>query len=127
MIACVVEMILGAALTVCGVLGIVDSYWSGMGGALIVVGAVFLVRQIRYKTDKAYQENIDVQTKDERNKFLGMKAWSWAGYLFMIICAFGSIVLRMVGLDLYSIIASGAVCLLVLLYWFSYLILCRKY
>ena len=127
MIAGIVEILVGLALTVSGVLNIVDSYWSGMGGALIAVGVIYLIRQIRYKTDKTYQENVDVAQKDERNRFLGMKAWSWAGYLFMMICAVASIVLRVAGLELYSVIAGGAVCLLALLFWISYVVLRRKY
>lgn len=127
MIASVVEIFLGLALSICGALGIVDSYWSGMGSALIVVGAIFLIRQIRYKTDKIYQENVDVKVKDERNRFLSMKAWSWAGYLFVMICAIASIVLRILGQDMYSVIAGYCVCLIILLYWASYMILRRKY
>ena len=127
MIASIVEILIGLALTVCGTLNIVDSYWSGMGGALIAVGGIFLIRQFRYKTDKTYQENVDVAQKDERNRFLGMKAWSWAGYLFMMISAVASIVLRVAGLELYSVIAGGTVCLLALLFWISYAIISRKY
>ena len=127
LVASIVEIMTGLALTVCGALNIVDSYWSGMGSALIAVGGIFLIRQIRYKTDKTYQENVDVAQQDERNRFLGMKAWSWAGYLFMMICAVASIVLRVAGLELYSVIAGGAVCLLALLFWVSYVILRRKY
>ena len=127
LIACIVEILLGVALTVCGALGIVDSYWSGMGTALVVVGGLFLVRQIRYRTDKTYQENVDVEVNDERNKYLSMKAWSWAGYLFVMICAVASIVLKIIGQDQYSVIAGGCVCLMVLLYWVSYLIVRKKY
>ena len=127
LIACIVEILLGVALTVCGALGIVDSYWSGMGTALVVVGGLFLVRQIRYRTDKTYQESVDVEVNDERNKYLSMKAWSWAGYLFVMVCAVASIVLKIIGQDQYSVIAGGGVCLMVLLYWVSYLIVRKKY
>ena len=127
LIASIVEIVLGIVLTVCGALGVVDSYWSGMGSALIVVGAIFLIRQIRYKTDKTYQENVDVENHDERNRYIGMKAWSWAGYLFVMLSAVASIALKIAGLDLYSQIAGFVVCILVILYWVSYLILRKKY
>ena len=127
MIACILEIVIGIVLTVCGVLGIVDSYWSGMGTALVVVGGALLIRHIRYQTDKDYQENMDVEVKDERNKFLAMKAWSWAGYLFVMICAVASIVLKIAGLEQYSVIAGLCVCLLTLLYWGAYMILRKKY
>ena len=127
LIASIVEIVLGIVLTVCGALGVVDSYWSGMGSALIVVGAIFLIRQIRYKTDKTYQENVDVANHDERNRYIGMKAWSWAGYLFVMLSAVASIALKIARLDLYSQIAGFAVCILVVLYWICYLILRKKY
>ena len=127
LIANIIEIVIGIVLTVCGAFGVVDSYWSGMGGALIAVGVISLVRSTRYHTDKEYQEKTDVENQDERNRFLSMKAWSWAGYLFVIICAVASIVLRILGLDTYAIIAGGAVCMIVTLYWGSYLILSKKY
>ena len=127
MIASIVEIGLGIGLMICCLWGILDEYWSGMGGALIGVGIVQLVRNIRYQTDPNYRENVDVQAGDERNKYLGMKAWSWAGFYYVMIAAVGSIVLKIAGYDLYSVIAGGSVCLLALLYWLSYLFLRKKY
>jgi len=127
LIACVVEMVLGLVLTVLGIAGAVDEYWSGMGAALLVVGALILIRQIRYRTDRSYRENVDVETGDERNRYLATKAWSWAGYLFVIIAAFASIGFRVAGLALYSQFCSYSVCLIILLYWGSWMVLRRKY
>ena len=125
--AAVIEIILGLALSVTGMAGIIDDYWSGMGTALITVGIIQLIRQIRYKTNTEYQQSVDVNTNDERNRFLSMKAWSWAGSLFMMISAVASIVLKIINLDLYSQIAAYSVSLIVLIYWISYMILRRKY
>ena len=127
LITCIIEIAIGIVLTVCGAMGVVDSYWSGMGGALIAVGAIQLIRQIRYSTDKVYQEKTDVENKDERNRFLSMKAWSWTGYLFVMISAIASIVLKILGQDIYSTIAGLAVCVIITLYWVAYLILRKKY
>ena len=127
MIASIIEIAIGICLTVCGMTGIVDEYWSGMGTALIVVGALQLLRNIRDKVDTSYRENVDVQAKDERNQYLGIKAWSWAGFYFMMIAAVASVVLKIAGFDDYSVMAGGSVCLLVLLYWLSYLYLRKKY
>ena len=125
--AAVIEIILGLALSVTGMAGIIDDYWSGMGTALITVGVIQLIRQIRYKTNTEYQQSVDVNTNDERNRFLSMKAWSWAGSLFMMISAVASIVLKIIDLDLYSQIAAYSVSLIVLIYWISYMVLRRKY
>ena len=44
-----------------------------------------------------------------------------------MLSAVASIALKIAGLDLYSQIAGFAVCILVILYWVSYLILRKKY
>ena len=122
----VVEIAIGLILVICGHAGIIDEYWSGMGTAFVFVGFVSLVRMHRYKTNMEYKEKFDVSVNDERNQYLRMKAWSWTGYLFVLLAAFGSIVFRLIGLDVYSLVAGFAVCLLMILYWISYWVLGRK-
>ena len=120
-------VLLGAALFVCSALGIVDSYWSGMGGGLMGVGIVQMVRHIRYRKNDDYREKVDVAVNDERNRFLTGKAWAWAGYLFVLVSGVATIALKVMGLDQWSLAASYALCLLLVLYWGSYLVLKRKY
>ena len=127
LIASIVEIILGIALWVCGIFGIIDSYWSGAGAGLIGVGIVFLIRSIRYKRDPEYKEEYDIEMTDERNKFIRLKAWSWAGYLFMMIAAVGSIGFKLAGREDLMMFSSGCVCLVVVLYWLSYVVLKNKY
>ncbi len=126
-IACIVEIVIGLALLAGYFANLVDEFWSGMGAALIVVGVLFLIRQIRYKTNETYRDSVDVEVNDERNKYLSMKAWSWAGYLFVILAAVAAIVLKILGQEELVYIASGSVCLIVVLYWLSYVVLRRKY
>ena len=127
LIASIVEIAVGAALLICRFAGLVDDFWSGMGTALIVVGALFLLRHIKYRTNETYRESVDVEVNDERNKYISMKAWSWAGYLFVLIAAVGVIVLKVIGQDQLVFFASGSVCLIVVLYWLAYTVLRRKY
>lgn len=127
LIASIVEIALGAVLLICNLAGLLDEFWSGMGVALIVVGVLFLMRQIRYKTNETYRDSVDVEVNDERNKYLRMKAWSWAGYLFVLIAAVGAIVLKIAGRDELVFMAGGSVCLIVVLYWLAYVVLSRKY
>ena len=127
LIASITEVVIGAVLAILGYSGVIDAYWGGMGTALIFVGCLSLIKLCRYEKSEEYKEYVDVESNDERNKYLRMKAWSWSGYLFVIIMAFGSILFKVFGLDQYSLIASGCVCLIINLYWVSYLILKRKY
>ena len=127
LISSILEIVIGVVLCVCYFTNLIDEFWSGMGVALIVVGALFLLRNIKYQTNEKYREEIDVQNSDERNKFLSLKAWSWSGYLFVIIAAVGTIIFKFVGKEELMMLSSGAVCLIVFLYWISYIILRKKY
>ena len=126
-LANVIEIFVGVILSVLGFTGILDSYWSGMGTALIVVGVLMLVRQLRYKTNAEYREKMDIEVNDERNKYLRRLAWSWSGYLFVMVGAVGSIVFRILGMNQYSQFSAYCVCLIMVLYWISYLILQKKH
>ncbi len=126
-IASILEIVIGSILMACSMFGIVDEYWSGMGFALLVVGVVFLLRQFKYKTNEEYREKYDVERSDERNRYLSGKAWAWAGYLFVMIAAIGSIMLKMAGREELMLMASGSVCLIMALYWISYFVLKKKY
>ena len=120
-------ILLGAVLITCGTLQVMDSYWSGMGGALLCVGVVRLIQTIRYKTNTQYKEKMDTEVSDERNRFLRAKAWSWTGYLFILIAAVGSIVFKVVNMEREMMLCSYAICLMLILYWVSYFIVRKKY
>ena len=123
----VMWIILGVGLIVACYLAKLDDFWSGLGTAFVVVGILQILRWRRYDRDEGYREKVDVETKDERNRFIAAKAWAWAGYLFVLLGAISGIVLRIAGQVLLSLAASGAVCLVLLLYWICYFVLKRKY
>lgn len=123
----IIYIILGGVLIGLGFAGKVDEFWNGMGSALLVIGVIQLIRFYRFNKDEAYREKLETEANDERNKFISNKAWAWAGYLFVMIMAVACIVLRIMGLDEWSMAASGSVCLVLVLFWVSYLILKRKY
>ena len=128
----IIYIVLGAALFVASqVTDLGDSTLAqilpGMGGALIAIGAIRLYRGIRLAKDKAYRENFEVEIHDERNQWLRMKAWSWAGYLFVMIAACGTLVFAFIDKKELMMAASYSVCIMLLLYWVCYLIVRKKY
>ncbi len=123
----ILYVILGISLILCGTMNVVDSFWSGMGTALLVVGCMRLVQIIRYKTNTQYKEKVDTETSDERNRFIRAKAWSWAGYLFIIIGGIGTIIFKVLNMEPEMMVCSCAVCLMLVLYWVSFFILRKKY
>ena len=120
-------IVLGAILIGLGFAGKVDEFWNGMGSALLVIGVIQLIRRYRLDKNEAYREKVEIETNDERNRFIRNKAWAWAGYLFVMIMAVASIILRIFEQALLSIATSGAVCLMIVLFWGSYIFLKRKY
>lgn len=123
----IIYTVLGVILIGLGFAEIIDEFWSGMGGGLLAVGLMRTVQMIRLKKDESYREKTETEIKDERNCFIRNKAWAWAGYLFILIAAVAVIVLRVAGQELLSFAASGAVCLMLVLYWVCYLVLRKKY
>ena len=127
MVISVFWIVLGTVLIGLQLAGQVESFWSGMGAGLMVVGILNLLRQLRYRTDGDYRDKVDVEAKDERNRYLANKAWAWAGYLFVLTAAVGTIAFKLAGKEELMMLASGGVCLMLVFYWGSYMILRRKY
>ena len=120
-------LIIGSILIGLSFAGVVDEYWNGMGMGLAVVGAINLIRYYRLNKNDVYREKIELEASDERNHFIRNKAFAWAGYYFILIAAVGTIVFKIIGQEVLSQAAAYAVCLMLILYWISYMILKRKY
>ena len=126
-VAHIICILLGGTLFVLGITEVMDEFWGGMGSALIAVGVIRTVQFIRLRKDQKYREKMEIEATDERHRFIRNKAWAWTGYLFVLIVAVSAIVFYLLGQDILSVAAGCAVCILVLLYWISYLILRKKY
>lgn len=123
----IIYMMIGVILLGLSFAGMVDEFWTGMGSAQLVMGIIQLIRRYRLDKNEVYREKVEIELNDERNRFLRNKAWAWAGYLFVMIMAVSCIILRIAGQEMLSLAASGAVCLVLVLFWISYLVLRRKY
>ncbi|MBR5322553.1 MAG: hypothetical protein IKU48_03290 [Clostridia bacterium] len=126
-IIAVTWLVLGIVLTVLSVFEALDEFWSGMGSALLVIGAVRLIRGYRLRNSDVYREKRAVMETDERYHFIRNKAWAWAGFLFIIISALATVVFRLLNQELLCIASGGAVCLMLILFWGSFFILKKKY
>lgn len=120
-------VVLGSVLAALELAGRIDTFWGSMGFALVMVGVLQIVRFVRYQRNADYREKMDVESGDERNRFLANKAWAWAGYWMMLICAVGTIVFKLLGREDLMMFSSGVVCLMLVLYWACYMVLKRKY
>ena len=120
-------LMIGSILIGLSFAGVVDEYWNGMGMGLAVVGAINLLRIYRLNKNDVYREKMELEASDERNHFIRNKAFAWAGYYFVLIAAVGTIVFKIIGQEVLSQAAAYAVCLMLILYWISYMILKRIY
>ena len=121
-------VLLGATLLGLSIAEILDdSVYSGMGGALMAIGILQIVRIVRYRKDEKYRETIDTEIKDERNVFLRMKSWAWTGYIVVLVEAIGSVIAMVLGQETIQLMLAYSVCLIVFVYWLVYIILSRKY
>jgi predicted phage tail protein len=121
-------IILGLVFTALAVTGTVEiDVLSGLGGGLIAVGVLQLIRNLRYRKDPAYREKVDTETGDERYRFIRMKSWSWAGCAVIAAEGIGTVAARLMGQDTVSDVLSYSVCLLLCAYWISFLVISRKY
>ena len=126
-ISSIVEILIGAALIVASIFGVVDEYWTGMGTSLLLIGVLFFIRTIKYSTNDEYREKWDIEVSDERNRYLKLKSWAWAGYLYIISAAVASIGFKIAGREDLMMMASWSVCYIMILYWISHFILKKKY
>lgn len=121
-------IVLGAVLVVLTVTEVLDSsIYSGMGGALMAVGTLQVIRAVKYRKDSEYREKVDTELGDERNRFLRMKSWSWAGYFTILIEGIGAIIAMALGERTVQLVLSYSVCLVLVIYWIAYVILSKKY
>lgn len=121
-------VILGIVLMVLTITELLDStMYSGMGGALCTIGILQIIRNLKYRKDSDYREKIDIETNDERNKFLRMKSWSWAGYIAVLTEGIGMIIAMFLGQQTIQLVLSYSVCLIIGVYWLAYMALSRKY
>lgn len=125
---CIVEILLGAAVMTANMVGLIaDEFWASFGVVLIFIGALQLLRCVRYEKDADFRESFDIRNNDERNRYISLKAWAWTGYFYVMGGAVATIIFKLMGQEELMMFCSYGVCILMLLYWINYLYLHKKY
>lgn len=127
LITYIIYILIGALLFGLGIAEVVDEFWSGMGSALLIVGALRLLRMYRLRNNSAYRERVETEATDERLRFIRAKAWAWTGYIYILSASAATIVLRILGLDQWSLAASYSGCFMLIVFWLSFMVLRKKY
>lgn len=103
--------------------GAENSYLSSMGLALIVVGIVRIRNYIIITKDEQTVIKQKIAETDERNIAIADKAKSVSFMIYVFIGCVAVIVLEILNKTQWVLAVSGAVCLLIVIYWISYLII----
>lgn len=128
LILSVIYIIVGIVLLVLSILEqISDPIYSGFGGALIAVGILQLVRNIKYQTNPEYKQQIDIAANDERNKGIRERAWAITGYIAILSLAIVSLVFWITDQQTLGQALSICMCGELAIYCIAYFILNKKY
>ena len=120
-------IVLGIVILIMAMTEKLDAVYGGMGGALIAVGAMQVMRNLRYRNNPEYREKIDIESNDERNRYIRMKAWSYTGYITILgLCAAGIVFYYVMGNKELGQPVMMTVCFMLVVYWISYYILSKK-
>ena len=97
---CVILIVLGAASLYVGNFVTLDSgnadyatgYYIGLGYGLIAAAVITLIKNILLLKNPEKLKEREVYEADERNRMIGMKMWSYAGYALFILLYLGILV-----------------------------------
>lgn len=122
---CIVFIVLGAASLYVGNFVPLASdnsnyssgYYVGLGSGLIAAGVITIIKNLRLLKNKEALKKREIYESDERNRMIGLKAWSYAGYamfiLLYIALLFAGAINVMIMNTILVILASFALCLFI--------------
>lgn len=94
-----------------------SGFYVGIGCALIASGVITIIKNVRLLKDREALKQREIYESDERNRMIGLKCWSYAGYamfiLLYIALLFAGALNVLVMNTILAILAAFAVCLFV--------------
>ena len=129
-----IRMFVGIALIVLGVAMIVifnvikprNEFLSSFGFAFAVVGVVRLRNYLIITKSEERIKAQEISENDERNIAIANKAKSITFTIFVMVACFGVVVLQLLEKTHMALLLSGALCLLLVVYWITYWIVYKK-
>lgn len=126
MVLSIIWIVLGIILLILGLTKTDYSFWPGLGGGFLAVGIFQLIRCIRYRTNPEYKEQTDIAQKDERNRYLSMKAWSIAGYVSVLAGAVATIMMAVMKNEKLATVFGLSICFIMIVFVIAYFVLRKK-
>lgn len=122
---CVVLIVLGIASLYVGTSVTLASgnaeyssgYYVGLGCGLICAAIITIIKNVRLLRNKEALQQREIYEADERNKMIGLKAWSYAGYAMFLILYVALLVMGAVNVvvmnTLLAVLGVFALCLFI--------------
>lgn len=94
-----------------------SGFYTGVGCGVIAAGIITIIRNLRLLKNKEALKRREIYESDERNRMIGLKCWSYAGYamfiLLYIALLFAGAVDVLVMNTILVILVAFAICLFV--------------
>lgn len=94
-----------------------SGFYTGTGSGIIAASIITIIKNVRLLKNKDALKRREIYEFDERNRMIGLKSWSYAGYamflLLYIALLFAGALNIIVMKTILGILAAFAVCLLI--------------
>ena len=94
-----------------------SGFYTGVGFALIASAIITLIKNKRLMNDPEKRKEREIFEDDERNKMIGLKTWSYAGYTMFVILYIAMLIFGLfntvIMMTLLTTIAVFALCILI--------------
>lgn len=94
-----------------------SGYYVGLGFGLIAAAIITIIKNIRLLRNEEALRQREIYEEDERNKMIGLKTWSYAGYAMFILLYIGILVAGAINVVVMNtilvILGAFALCLFV--------------
>ena len=94
-----------------------SGFYTGIGSSVLAASIISIIKNIRLLKNKEALKRREIYEFDERNRMIGLKSWSYAGYamflLLYIALLFAGAMNVIVMKTILGILAAFAVCLFI--------------
>lgn len=94
-----------------------SGYYVGLGFGLIAASIITIIKNIKLLKNKEALKEREIYEEDERNKMIGLKCWSYAGYAMFILLYIGILIAGAVNVVVMNtilvILGAFAICLFI--------------
>lgn len=92
-----------------------SGFYTGIGSGLIAASVITIIKNVRLLKNKEALKRREIYESDERNRMIGLKSWSYTGYIMFILLyaalLFAGAMNVLVMKTILAILAAFAVCL----------------